>query len=394
MIKFSSIIKYFHLGSAELLLALTPILSSYGLGPIHMDMFMCAMVSLICFLRRQEKWCPKYYHIFVAYVIVHEIVLCATMTSFQMSHINNLINMIVFMFTIIIAAPAIDFEKFKRATYIVGLIVSFGIIYQFRMVLSGNFISPIPIPVISSILEMNRADMLHIRPMSFFTEPAAYAQFMIIPLFFLLSEKKYIWYGAAVICVLLSTSTTGVASCISLLVLYMLLNVKNKGATLLIALLLCGIGYGLTNMEEFSATKEKIERTDASQNSRMANGPYLVTHINPAELVVGINASNIQDYVQEHRSLFEGIRTFGETETFFVSSLWLMLIKFGIIGFVLYYFIYYTLLRYSIRLLPLIGTEVAISYFSGIGISYYFSFIMVAAIAFIMYERGYTAIKW
>lgn len=395
MVKISKYLSFFKIGSAELLLALTPVFAQFGIGIINLDMFMCVFVSIICYFRRQEKWCPRYYHIFVSFIVIHEIVLCATMPYFQISHINSLINMMVFMLTIIIAAPAIDFVHFKRATYIVAFITSLGILYQVRMVMSGNFISPLPIPIMDSIFERDGQNLLLIRPMSFFPEPSAYALFMIVPLFFLLTEKRYMWFGAAVVCVLLSTSTTGVASCISLLVLYMLLNAKHKGSIILIALLLCGIGYALNNLEGFSGTKDKIDHTDASTNSRTSNGPRLVLQLNPVEHAVGINSSNIQDYVlQDHRELLSNITTFGESDIFYVSSLWLILIKFGIIGFVLYYYIFYRLLRCNIHLLPFIGTVVAVSSFGGIGISHHFSFMLVTAIAFAMYENNYSKIKW
>lgn len=394
MVKISKYLSSFKIGSAELLLALTPVFAQFGIGIIHLDMFMCLLVSIICYFRRQEKWCPKYYHVFVSFIVIHEIILCATIPNFQMSHINSLINMMVFMFTIIIVAPAIDFVQFKRASYVVAFIASLGILYQVRMVMSGSLISPLPIPIMDSIFERDGQNLLLIRPMSFFPEPSAYALFMIVPLFFLLTEKRYIWFGAAVVCVLLSTSTTGVAGCISLLILYMLLNAKHKGSIILIALLLGGIGYALNNLEEFSQTKDKIDHTDASTNSRTSNGPRLVLQLNPVEHIVGVNASNIQDYVQEHKELLSNITTFGESDNFYVSSLWLILIKFGIIGFVLYYYVFYRLLRCNIHLLPFIGTVVAVSFFGGIGISHHFSFMLISAIAFVMYEKNYSKIKW
>lgn len=388
------ITKHLDFGSAEFLLAFIPFLTPYGIGIIHMDMLSCFIVAAICYFRRQEKWTPKFYRLFVAFIIIHELVLCVTMPVMKVSHLNNLINMMVFLFTIMIVGPAIDLEKFKRSTYLLGIIASIGIIYQFKQVLSGNIISPLNLPFMDIFFERERGDQMVIRPMSFFDEPASYALYMILPMFFLLIEKKYLWYGLAVICVLLSTSTTGVVSCFSILLLYLIPHAKNKGLVIAVAIIIGLAGYALSNMEEFAATKDKIENTDSSSNSRMSNGPYLATHITPMELVLGINASNIQDYVKSHKELYKGIITFGVTDGFFVSSLWLILLKFGIIGFVLYYFIYYKLIRYDINLLPLLGTEAAVSYFGTVGISFYFSIVVITSIAFIMHERGYERIKW
>ena len=156
------IVRFLNFGWAEFLLAMSPVLSTYSRGIIHLDMFSCIIVAMICFFRRQEKWAPGYYKFFVAFVICHELVLCYTMPSLEMYHINNLINMSVFLFTIMIVSPAIDFVKFTHATYFVAIILGIGILYQFRMLLSGNIISPLPVPVIDWFFDRDRGDNLSI----------------------------------------------------------------------------------------------------------------------------------------------------------------------------------------------------------------------------------------
>ena len=378
---------YFKCGWAEFFLAMIPLLNPYSKGIISLGLLACLIVAIICFFRRQEKWHPQYYRIFVAYIIIHELVLCFTMPSFEMYHVNNLIQTIICMVTIIIAAPAIDVEKFTHAIYIIGAIVSLGILYQFLMLLSGNPIQPLSIPFFDILFERARGDKIAIRPMSFFDEPAAFANYMIIPMFFLLKAKKYVWYGVSVFFVLLSTSTTGVVSSIALLVFNAMLNVKHKGQIIVIAILLGGVFYGINNIEVLSATKEKIEDTDVEKNGRMMNGPYMFQHLEPVEYVVGINASNIFDYVQNHKELYKGLICFPDSNMFYVSNFWTIFIKFGIIGFVIYNLIYILLIKKDIKLLPLLGTELAFSVFGGLGISTPFVFVITAAIASSLYDR-------
>ena len=331
---------------------------------------------------------PNYYKALVLYIFFHELLLCITITNVQMYHFNNLLNMMIMLLSVSVIAPAIDLDKFIKSTYIIGAVLSLGILYQFRQLLSGSPISPIPVPVVDWFFERGRADIITIRPMSFFEEPSSYANYMLIPMYFLLRSKKYIWYAVCVGFILMSTSTTGVFGSFALLGFDALLNIKNKGQLVLIAVLIGIAAYGLTSVELFSNTIDKIEKTDASENSRTSNGPNLVKAIPSGELILGINASNLQDYLKEHRELYGKIRTFGDSDVFFVSGFWSILFKFGIVGFILYYFVYIRLIKEDLRLLPLLGTELLAAFFGGLGFSSLFVFVITAAVVCVFYDCG------
>ena len=374
-------LKEIKFGWEETLFALSPLLGAYGQGVLRMEFIIPVLISYMCFRKNAIIWMPLYYKVFLIYILLHDIVLIFTMPQVPAYYFNNRINMFAALLAISIIGKTLDIEKFKNAIYLIAAISSIGILYHFILIFSGQLISPIPIPLISNILPMPRMVEMGFRPVSFFGEPASYADYMLLPMYFVLMKKKYYWYFVCVFFVLLSTSTTGVVSSISLLLFHLYLN--KKRSSFFAVFILLGVMYvGLTNLTIFDATISKIENTNVSTNDRMSNGPRIVQQMQAEELVFGINSPHVHDYARANTKLYDHITTFEGEDMFYVSKFWLLIIQYGIVGFILYYFVYIKLMITDRRLIPLIGTLLIFSIFAGAGLSGTFTYYVCASLAF------------
>lgn len=103
---------------------------------------------------------------------------------------NSFIADVIYLVSIIIIVPHLDFEKLKNAIYIVSIVCIIGMFYHVILIMSGQSIQPIKLPFMPDMSSQTRLYSFLDRPTSFFWEPQSYASFMLVPLFFTLYEKR------------------------------------------------------------------------------------------------------------------------------------------------------------------------------------------------------------
>lgn len=372
------IINYLHLretGSLEILFALAPLLGGFGLWGIPLSSLIWVILLTITITRGKTRGTDLFKPIlfFVLYWLIHELIIAIVDKVSLFGIISNMVYFVVIIFLY----SRINIRKLIGSLNWVAIIVIMGLLYQWLIIVGGGVVHPLEIPG----LTMSETRLLRemVRPSSFFMEPQACVSFMIFPLAFSLIERKYIWTVILILSIFLTTSTTG------LVVSFVLLGMSIFGTgkfklyrTLFILLIGAGLFYALTNIEAFQYGVDKFENTDIEQNIRLVQGPYIVSTMTSGEMIFGAPYGSAYRYclVRAHNVVFYG-------ESVFMSTFWLMILRFGIVGLVLYLNVYYQLLRKTRLIMPLVVCIIAMLFSNpdGIGSTYTFSLILLLCIA-------------
>lgn len=327
------------IGAFELFVALYPILAGYTWGLLKGNLIFIALLAIWALvLKPKAKFKMIWLEILIAFVTIHELVLM-TIIPVQSYFINNTLSIIVISLSIIPIARAVDFYKLDSALNWVSIFSIIGIIYQFTMVMRGIPVSPLKLPFLPGMESTTRLYTESIRPSSFFWEPAAFVTFLMVPLFISLYQKKYVWTAIIILSMFLSTSSTGILMSMVMLAVYILTQKVKFWARVFVVVLGIGLLYGLTHSSYFSAGIEKIENTDPEKNARIMNGYFLFQAMSKEQVVLGVDAANIDEYYSKHSGYY-----FGEGSVF-VPAFWLTLAKYGIFGLSCFFMVYISILK-------------------------------------------------
>lgn len=355
------------LGFLEFLFAITPILIGYGLNGFPLSVLMYLILLVVAFFKRKKH--PARYAIFkpivilLLYVLFHDFVLVA----FLGKNFNGLLSTILCLYSIIYIAPILENEKLKGSLNLVSVISILGLLFQYGLILLGHGVHPIELP----FLEMagNRLEGESLRPSSFFMEPAAYSAFMFVPMMVALKERHFLWLIILIFFVFMTGSTTGLlASFIMIAVFMMTQNLKKKYILIVLSIGVL-MTFGLQNVSIFEVGMEKLQETDVETNVRISQGPYVVSTMNASEYIAGVFYNSALDYCTQRAP-----GTIFKNDAVFISSFWLILLIYGVIGLVLYLNVYWQIIRRAKFLLPLIGVLIAIMFSSSLAMGPGFAF--------------------
>lgn len=385
-----TIFKYLDLnktGAFEIFVALYPILAGYTWGVMKGNLIIIALLAVWALvLKRKAKFSMVWLEVLIAFVAIHEFVLMAIIPV-QSYFINNTISILVISLSIIPIARAIDFNKLIGALNWVSIFSIGGLLYQFTFVLRGLPVSPIKIPFLPEMESSARLYEESIRPSSFFWEPAALVTFLMVPLFISLYQKKHIWTAILILSMFLSTSSTGILMSMVMLAVYIFTQKVKFRTRIFVVVLGIGLLYGLTHSSYFDAGVEKIENTDPEKNARLMNGIFLFKSMSEEQVLLGVDAANIDEYYSKHGGYY-----FGAGKVF-VPSFWLTLAKYGVVGLFLFLMVYISLLKKNKATLPYIIVLFVSMLFQSVSIgSSVFAYQLVCLYAFI-YRDSYKVLK-
>lgn len=349
-----------HVGGIELFFATLPILSAYNLMGIPLQVILWGglFVLLIFSPKKREVPILKSFAILAAFVLVHDFIYL----FIARGNLNAYIMQIFYFGCIFMTVKTFNIEKLKGSLNFVAIISMIGLIYQWSIIAAGESVHPIQIPFLN--MEEIRLDAVSARPSSFFMEPAAYVAFMYLPLAFSLIDKKFIWTAIIIFSDFLTTSTTGILTSFIMLIVYIFtqdVSIKIKLLTITIGVV---IFYTLTNIEVFQAGVDKLKNTDIEANVRLIQGPYIVSTMSPFEMIAGATYNSAYDYCFDGRAPYVVVK---ENQVF-ISTVWMLILKYGFVGLFLYLFFYYKIGKGSRKTIPLIICLVATMFSSGFGI--------------------------
>lgn len=327
-------------GFAELLVALLPILCAYYLGPVPFSFWILLLLSIVSLIKGKhiDIIMMKPLIVFFVFYVIHETILLFFADSFN---INNRIETVVSILSILFIVPLLNFNKLKAALYFISLICVIGLLYQYSIIFSGGLVHPLEVPGLHMVESRLLTETN--RPSSFFMEPAAYSFYMYAPILISLLDKRYIWTGILILSVFLTSSTTGLFASFIILGVYMITNGIFKGRSIIVFLLVVVMLLALTNTDYFAVGINKFENTDFESNVRIWQGPLIVGTMKFEELLFGVPYGNVMDYVKDGRISMSLL--YGDGSDVFMSTFWLVIFSFGIVGLLLYLNVFYKIAK-------------------------------------------------
>ena len=343
------------IGLLELLLAFYPILMLYQYGLLRFDVFVLIVMAIVALRRRKGALKETTFYMLCMFVLIHDFIWLFVADGGP-SQINNYISVFLTFASIIIIVPAIEIDKLKDSFYLVALVVIGGLAYHLVQLTIGKTISPIRIPFFPNLGEESRfSEFYHDRPTSFFTEPGGAAAYLLVPLLFALREKRYVWSFVLGLFVLLTGSTNGVVLLVALFLVFFI--TQNNKLRYKITIVLVGaiLGYFFMLNPIFDVGRNKISETTYETSSRLYNGPEIVMHMPFEDLILGMPFHTVDDYYVSgglHGAvLIEDIRG-----TYFVSTIWKIIIRYGFIGLLFFLLFYISVFKKGRQIWPYLAT--------------------------------------
>lgn len=341
----------FNIGILELAIALYPIIAGYGYGSFQLAFGFLLIVDIFLINRkRQHKYSFGKIYQYMAFIVVHCAIWLLVMPSIPSYFINSFIADIIYLISIVIIVPQVDFDKLKNAIYIVTIICAVGMLYHVFMIKSGHSIQPIKLPFMPDMSSKARLYSFLDRPTSFFWEPQSYASFMLVPLFFLLREKRLICAFAIAATMILSTSTTGIIMALFMIGFYMVTQKQKMQYRILGIIAVIGLVYFLLYSSFTAAGLEKLQNTDVEENNRTINGLLIAKDMSFFDWLFGVPYANLQD-AYEAGYITNNLIIHADGEVF-VSAFWICLCCQGIIGLFFFLSIYLDILKKDKTVLP------------------------------------------
>lgn len=303
------------------------------------------------------------------------------MPSIPSYFVNSFIADVIYLVSIVIIVPHLDFEKLKNAIYIVSIVCIIGLLYHVILIMSGQSIQPIKLPFMPDMNSQTRLYSFLDRPTSFFWEPQSYTSFMLVPLFFSLYEKKMIYAFGIALSMILSTSTTGIFMALFMIGFFMITQKQKMRYRVLGLLALAGLLYFLLFSSFAEAGLEKLQSTDVEENNRTINGWLIAANMNVVDWIFGVPYANLQD-AYEAGYITKDLIIYADGEVF-VSAFWLCLCCQGLIGLCFFMNIYWNIFINNKAVLPYLVC-IVIALFSNpdiLGAAYVFQLVIMYVFA-------------
>lgn len=376
----------FNVGLLEMSIALYPIIAGYGYGSFKFA-FGFLLIIDICLIGRirQSNVSFRQLYQYFAFVVLHNTIWLFLLQPVPSYFVNSCIADVIYLVSIVLIVPHLDFVKLKNSIFIVAAICMGGMVYHVLMIQTGHSIQPIKLPF---MLEMETQSRLYAyldRPTSFFWEPQSYASYMLVPLFFLLREKRMLFAFIVAASMLVSTSTTGILMAIFMVGFFLLTQKQKTWYRILGVAAIIGLVYFLLYSSFTSSGLEKLENTNLEENNRTINGFLIAQDMNFFDLVFGVPYANLQD-AYDAGYITRNIIVMADGVVF-VSAFWVCLCCQGLIGLFFFLNVYWGIFRTDKSVLPYLLC-IIISLFSNpdiLGASYVFQLIIMYT--FISYNQ-------
>ena len=342
------------IGWIEFIIALYPIMASYNYGKFLMYLAIPLMLSLFLILTNHPKhkdYKLTAFYCFIIYLFIHFLLWIPIIGNPPSYYYNQNIQFFIIILSLVIILPYLNLQKLVSSINIVGLICACGMVFQSIEILMGKTVSTIPLPFLPAPDETSRIfSVLENRPVSFFTEPQTYVSYMIVPLFLALRRKNLIWAFILGVTILLSGSTTGIAMIAILFGAYILTTKVSIFYKFLLVATLIGLGFFFISSNATTAGVDKMNDTNLSENVRVINGFLVAKFVSISDFIFGIPFANATDFCYS-KGLTGSIILDGNGNVF-MSAFWIALIRYGIIGLLLYLNLYLQIIKMDKTIFP------------------------------------------
>lgn len=347
-------------GGIELFFALLMILSAYSFMGVPLQGILWGLMFVMLIFKKKRRYVPAFKPLIVliTFILVHDFLYLFIANG----NFNAYILQIIYFGCMLLVVNVFDLRKLRGSLNLVAVISMIGLLYQWGIIAAGGDVRPIQIPFLD--MGQNRLETFSIRPSSLFMEPAAYVAFMYIPLAFSLIDKRFIWSAIIILSVFLTTSTTGILTSFIMLIAYVFSQKVSFKIRLVTILMGVAMLFSLFYVEAFQTGISKLEDTDVDTNVRLSQGPYVVSTMKSEEMIFGAPYHNAYDYcIDGHapKAIFY-------KEEVYMSTIWMLLLKYGFVGLLLYSLFYYYIIKRNKQTIPLVICLIATMFSSGYGL--------------------------
>ena len=164
----------------------------------------------------------------------------------------------------------------------------------------------------------------------------------------------------------------------------MSLIIAKVNKTSIFAVIITGFGlfYTLTHVDAFKTGLQKYENTDVETTVRLVQGPKIVKSMNLQEYAFGAPYSTAYNYCKDRK--IKGIIYYGKSV--YMSTFWFIILRFGIIGILLYLYIYYKVIQSSRLTIPLTTCLLAVMFSSNYSLGGTYLFTLLFLLTICRYE--------
>ena len=368
-------------GGLEIMVALFPIVAGYS----NWGMIWSILMIIVALIRRNGSkmhFSDRYISLCFLYVIIHEIIVLL-INGLETTMFHHLIATSLYLLAVIIVPYSIKYENLIPSLYLIAIIASIGLIFQFAEILAGRMVTPIALPFLPKPDLDSRLWAELGRPSSFFWEPASFVTYMMIPLFITLIKKHIPLSFFFFFCIILSTSSNGIFLAPVMIIVYILTSKAKKTNKFLITVALAGMAMFFLQSDLFDIGKDKIENTEFSENVRIANGPTLVSRMPAIDLIFGITETTVEKYLVKNPT---GL-SLSHMDSFFLSDFWYVMVVYGIIGLIFHLLVYFHLIKIEKSLMPYIAVLLIAHFTQSISFRSMYVYQMIFIWAYVMYNK-------
>lgn len=322
-----------------ILLSLFSILAQYDL-PLMSYGFVALLIYCVCITYKKiSLMINKPMMVFVAFALVHQFTVYVFSDTLE-KNINNYLFMAVCMF-ILMTVCNVNKEDFLKAYYIVGMICSAIVIYQFIL---ANFIGiPQSSIQILPVAEENQHFWIgnSSRVSGVFTEPQGFSSYILPLLVVLIFRYKFVSAIFVSLAIFSSSSSQGIILAAIVWIYYLVVYEKKVVLKVLRILLIAAVGITglvvLSRIPKLSFIIEKILSINIfTYDIRLTKGFQIFFAMPFADKIVGIGTGNLRGYLLNGNFDFFWMPLTRYELFDYITTMSNVLVSFGVFGFLLY----------------------------------------------------------
>jgi hypothetical protein len=317
-----------HVSLINSFLPIFVVLAQYTVGGFSLGLILLFILSVVDLIRYRVVSIHKW---MVVYILV-----CLFLQIFLHNQSKGILTILIMFFIFLASSGSINEKALYKSYKLCGTVVMIGLMYHVVLVyFFKQTVNPITILPIGEDLAANWVRSM-VRPVSFFSEPQAYASYIVPFLFLSLKFKDYYWAVVITLTVFLSKSTQGFAMVMSLWSIHFFYS-KNKYLSVLIFLSFLSLYLG---SQFFEYAREKMEN-EAVSSVRLTRGFEIFGQMTSEEKIIGVGFQNVAEYVYNIKDSFEwGVGNEGYMLGF-ITGFSGNMVQFGLIGAFFLLLMYY-----------------------------------------------------
>ncbi len=303
---------------------LSIVLMQYSLYGIGMGYYVLLLMVCVLFVLYRKVFVEMWLLIYMMYCFLFQFIYHHYFHGDEISGLSIVLCIVIIVFI----SPFIHINKLYETYKVIGGIAIIGLFYQAIMVyLFNQNVNMIKIINIDVLWANNYSSN---RPVSFFTEPQAYATFILPFLFLSLKFRDFILSIIITLSVFMSTSSQGIIISVILWLLYIYYEKKSIYKIVVSLLGIVFLGLFLV-LDVFSFARVKIFGIDIYNDVRLSRGFYIFSSLSGFEkwFGVGLGMENVKDYVVGS-GYFDWAQ--GNDMAGYTSGISGLLVQYGIIG--------------------------------------------------------------